>query len=1132
MPPLTSGLLRALLLAVAVAPAGAQSSLYQVAVDQDQLHGAPDFSFLNSPLTAADRLFVRDGHLYRVGPDVQPNTADDQRVRLFGVNMVFGANFPAPQDAPRIAARLRRLGVNLVRLHHMDSQLSSSTSSPPGLLTGGPYPTFNQTAITRLRGFLDAFRAAGIYVDLNLHVGYQFRPSIDGVPEVSPMPDMSKPLQIFYPRMVDQQAQYTRDLLSKLALKDDPVLGVVEIDNENSLLFSFQTNWDDMDRYVVGEYRAELTRQWNQFLSAKYGTTEKLREAWGVSQPDGPQMLSNNWILEVHPPAQATYSVSNGEVTVQVTNGSNWVIVKNVGFSVAVGQPYLAEVEARADLAAGVTGTAYWTIMEDVSPWRGQTGQNIGITNQWQKFSMAVFPTFDMNGTGRFHLGVEGVDATVHFRNWSLKRAGLRGLDATESLEQANVRTVTRADIATTARANDNLLFLADRDRHYLSVMLAAVREGAGPLVPVTGTQMGFGGLLNLDSQQDMDYQDDHFYVDHYEFPHTAWDSTDWLIHDRSSTGEDLRDILEVAILREAGKPYTVSEFNQPWPNTHAAEIDPVLAAFGAFQDWDAVMHFDYSGSSTDWDRGRPSGFDLNGDMTKLPGFGQAAFLFRSGVLASGAEPLDIPVTLEDRLAAGRDRRLWDTNGFLASVHGFAPATIFQHPVRLVKDSTAPLPAEAQAPGASPYHADTGELSFDAGSHVFLIHAPRAAGAIGFVTRSTAGALDVDMGPSARGFASIVLTAMDGKPIPTSGSMLLSNPGYTLRKKAGWTHPADDIERLVNYPGVADTWTLEPDPMFGKPSGDLYGGSTPVWMERVDCYVTLRTTATSLTVYPLDGTGARLPALAADQVMPAEAGGFRIHLGADSPWYEIIASGFNTGSAVTNVSAASYQAGGALALESIVSGFGTALATGTDTASTLPLPTRLAGTQVFVRDAAGVERATGLFYASPLQLNWAMPVGTIPGLATVTVVAADGAKASQTVQVTRVAPGVFAFNSDWLAAAQVQRVPATGDQRFEAVAARDASGAFVPLPIDLGPGTDDAYLVLYGTGIRFRRSLDAVRVQVGGLDCPALYAGAQGMVGLDQVNVRLPRELAGRGDVEIALTVEGQPANTVHVRIK
>ena len=104
---------------------------------------------------------MRDGHFYRVGR-TERDTADDERVRLFGVNLAFGANFPEETDAVRIARRLRRLGVNLVRLHHMDSQPDSNPENAGSMLTTGPFPTLNPVAVERLREFLDALKAEGI----------------------------------------------------------------------------------------------------------------------------------------------------------------------------------------------------------------------------------------------------------------------------------------------------------------------------------------------------------------------------------------------------------------------------------------------------------------------------------------------------------------------------------------------------------------------------------------------------------------------------------------------------------------------------------------------------------------------------------------------------------------------------------------------------------------------------------------------------------------------------------------------------------------------------------------------------------------------------------------------------------
>src|SRR5438552_1072210 len=102
---------RLLILAVCwLSPLCADEKLFRFSVDQDRIHGATDFSFLNQPLGPADRIFVRDGHFYAVGTDLKPHTADDRRIRLFGVNFAFAGVFPAEADAPRIAKRLRRLG--------------------------------------------------------------------------------------------------------------------------------------------------------------------------------------------------------------------------------------------------------------------------------------------------------------------------------------------------------------------------------------------------------------------------------------------------------------------------------------------------------------------------------------------------------------------------------------------------------------------------------------------------------------------------------------------------------------------------------------------------------------------------------------------------------------------------------------------------------------------------------------------------------------------------------------------------------------------------------------------------------------------------------------------------------------
>ena len=222
----------------------------------------------------------------------------------------------------------------------------------------------------------------------------------------------------------------------------------------------------------------------------------------------------------------------------------------------------------------------------------------------------------------------------------------------------------------------------------------------------------------------------------------------------------------------------------------------------------------------------------------------------------------------------------------------------------------------------------------------------------------------------------------------------------------------------------------------------------------------------------------------------------------------------------TAVSAANFQP--SIAAESIAALFGTNLATGTTAATGATLPTSLGGTSVRLRDAQNNERLAPLFFVSPGQINYQVAPGIQIGTTTFTVTNGSGGTSTGTFQVTPVAPGLFSANASGAgpAAANVLRIR-NGAQTFES-----ATGQ-----IDLGPATDQVFLILYGTGIRFRSALPTCTI--GGASMQVTFAGAQGsLIGVDQVNVRLDRSLIGRGTVNVVLTADGRTSNTVTVNIR
>jgi uncharacterized protein (TIGR03437 family) len=238
---------------------------------------------------------------------------------------------------------------------------------------------------------------------------------------------------------------------------------------------------------------------------------------------------------------------------------------------------------------------------------------------------------------------------------------------------------------------------------------------------------------------------------------------------------------------------------------------------------------------------------------------------------------------------------------------------------------------------------------------------------------------------------------------------------------------------------------------------------------------------------------------------------------------------------VACVSAASFI-GNSLATESIVAAFGTGLAKSTAVATIQPLPETLAGTRVSVLDSLGTERIAPLFFVSPTQINFQIPPGTAAGQALVTIIHDGETVAAASPQIEMISPGLFSANASGqgLMIGVAVRLKADNSLSFEPVVRFDQERRqFVAMPIDLGPETDRVFLVLFATGLRHRSSLVAVNVQIGGVNTEVLFAGPQGsFVGLDQLNVSLPRSLAGRGEVELSVLVDGQEANKLRVAIK
>lgn len=750
---------------------------YRFGIDQDALSGAPDQSALNQPLNNAARLFVRGSHFYRAGPDGRANSGDDTRVRLYGINLSFATNFPSDADAVRLAKRLRKLGFNAVRLHHMDTSPGTQDNPPRSLLTPGPYPSFNPTALARLRNFIGVLRQEGIYVNLNLHVGYRFRPAIDQLPPLdnkAQETELGAPVHVYYPRMVALQEDFARQLIRALDLRGNPALAMVEINNESSLLAAWQRR--EWSAAVPKAYEPELKKQWQAWVMRRYGSYAKACGAWQTCSGDAaPPLLT---------PTDADYAASK------------------------------------------------------IVQWRDK---------------------------------LDG----------KLRALATRLLGPTDP--------GIPSDAGEAVRLRDFLQFLADTDRAYFERMRRVVHEETDPLVPVTGTQMGYGGVLNFDSQAGMDYIDEHFYIDHPDYPGKAWDRYDWRLRDSAASGGEILRILGLSLRRDARKPFVVSEFNQPFPNRQSSEIQPLMAAIAAAQDWDGLFFFDYM-DGDNWSD-TPSAFTLSGDWGKFAQTGQSALIFRRGLVAPLPTQINVPLQQQARLAIASVRDIGAFDTHLAVASGVTPELASQARVAIDVNGT---PQGKQTPIAAnaTLHSPNGQFDYAPLQRMIELRTDQMRAFIGFLQTRKAGdaAVSASLVGKGRGFASIVITSLDNRKLEASRHVLVSLAAAVTGTQAG-SAPQRPKE-IVRYKNDSQWMTLEADPgITGRPSGarDVEG---PVWMERSQVQLSLRTQARRASVYPLDGSGKRMVALGANRVSLA-GGVLTVLMQADaaeaSPWYEVVA---------------------------------------------------------------------------------------------------------------------------------------------------------------------------------------------------------------------------------------------------
>ncbi len=196
-----------------------------------------------------------------------------------------------------------------------------------------------------------------------------------------------------------------------------------------------------------------------------------------------------------------------------------------------------------------------------------------------------------------------------------------------------------------------------------------------------------------------------------------------------------------------------------------------------------------------------------------------------------------------------------------------------------------------------------------------------------------------------------------------------------------------------------------------------------------------------------------------------------------------------------------------MARGSIVAAFGTQLANATVPSPSGNLPFELGGVTVTVNNLAG-----RLIFVSSGQVNFVLPLEVDNGDTVDFTINNNGVQSAGNVKIVDAAPGVFTSAGDGTGAtaAQCGRVSPDGLSFLTSVP-----------PCSVGNESNPEVLIIYGTGWR---NASGLLVKIGDQSLTPTFSGAQpDFLGLDQLNVNLTKELAGKTDLDVSVVV---PATT------
>jgi hypothetical protein len=397
--------------------------------------------------------------------------------------------------------------------------------------------------------------------------------------------------------------------------------------------------------------------------------------------------------------------------------------------------------------------------------------------------------------------------------------AGVAGEDAVPLLRsRAQIETAPRQRFYTESR------FFLDMQRTYWEGMRDYLIKDLGvkSLIMTTAdhghTSSGYPLLLATSS---FDTTDGHTYWQH-----------DWENKIKAPMVNDPYNSTVVELSRSAvaGKPYSVSEVNNPFPNDWASEGIPILAAYGNFQDWDAIIWYTFEPkAAADWKPYVGDAFDMSLDPVKMPQLAAGALMFLRADVSPAKSVVERSYTRDQVFDSTLLPPATDRSYFTP---GFPLAVPLEHASRVRSLDAEKAPPLVAATFTNPIVSDTGQLAWYYSSTMtglVTVDTPRSQALIGFVKANGKSASNLSAEVQNR-FCTIAITSLESEPISRASRLLLTLGSRIENAGMQWNDRRSNLSEWGGSPTLVE-------PVVGR-----------ITLRRLD-------RARAVSAQPLDGSG-------------------------------------------------------------------------------------------------------------------------------------------------------------------------------------------------------------------------------------------------------------------------------------